>query len=79
MTDLPCTFTLIDADTNKARWYYIDTATDLFGETVLVKRWGRIGRTGQEKLEWFDDLKALEDAIDYITRRRLQHKYLIEI
>lgn len=75
MTSLPCTFTLIDPDTNKARWYYIDTATDLFGETVLIKRWGRIGRTGQEKLEWFDDLNLLENEVKSIMQRRKRHGY----
>lgn len=75
MTALPCTFTLIDPDTNKARWYYINTSTDLFGETVLIKRWGRMGRNGQEKLEWFHDPKVLQREIELVSRRRLQHGY----
>lgn len=77
MTTLPCTFTLIDPDTNKARWYYINTATDLFGETVLIKRWGRIGRTGQEKLEWFESSTALKAEINTTIRRRLRNGYFV--
>ena len=77
MTTLPCTFTVIDPDTNKARWYYINTATDLFGETVLIKRWGRIGRTGQEKLEWFESSTALKAEINTTIRRRLRNGYFV--
>ena len=77
MTTLPCTFTLIDPDTNKARWYYINTATDLFGETVLIKRWGRIGRIGQEKLEWFESSTALKAEINTTIRRRLRNGYFV--
>ena len=66
---------LIDPETNKARWYSLATSKDLWGNTVLIKRWGRINRRGQEKLEWFNDAKSLRVAIQKTHKRRLNHQY----
>lgn len=75
MTTLPCMWTLIDPEANKARWYYMTTSKDLFGDTVLIRRWGRINRRGQERFETFESDEALEKAVHQIIKRRLQHGY----
>lgn len=66
---------LIDPTTNKARWYSLTTSQDLWGNTVLIKRWGRINRRGQEKLEWFNNAESLRVAIQKTHQRRFKHQY----
>lgn len=50
----------IDADKNMARYYMLTIQQTLFGETAVVRTWGRIGRAGGEMTEVFDKEK---DAI----------------
>jgi predicted DNA-binding WGR domain protein len=47
-----------------ARFYFLDLEIGLFGHTVLVRRWGRIGTYGRRREHWFDDpaLAQLEMA-----------------
>ncbi|WP_429932932.1 WGR domain-containing protein [Agrobacterium vitis] len=39
----------IDADRHMARYYALTIEPNLFGELTLVRRWGRIGSSGQQK------------------------------
>jgi predicted DNA-binding WGR domain protein len=39
---------------NMARFYVILLQESLFGDIMLIQRWGRIGTHGQTKTEWFD-------------------------
>ncbi len=41
----------IDPVRNMRRFYTVSVGRSLFGEPVLIRRWGRIGSFGQEKLE----------------------------
>lgn len=41
----------IDADRNMARFYRVDIVPTLFGETCLLKTWGRIGTIGRTVFE----------------------------
>ncbi len=68
---------LIDPSTNKARWYSLTTSKDLWGNTVLIKRWGRINRIGQQQFEWFDDEESLLRAIQTTHQKRMQHQYQV--
>lgn len=47
-----------DATRNMARFYALSIEPDLFGGAALVRRWGRIGKSGQRRI----DLHAQEDA-----------------
>lgn len=40
-----------DPAINLFRFYAISIERDLFGETLLVRRWGRIGTLGQARVE----------------------------
>ena len=35
-----------------ARFYVLDLEVGLFGHTVLVRRWGRIGTYGRRREHW---------------------------
>jgi predicted DNA-binding WGR domain protein len=43
----------IDVKKNMARYYTLSIQPTLFGETAVVRCWGRIGRRGGEKCEVF--------------------------
>lgn len=58
-----------DPAKNIARFYRMTVLPNLFGEWTLCREWGRIGTSGQVRLEWFRDkeqaitkLLALEKA-----------------
>ncbi|RUV46784.1 WGR domain-containing protein, partial [Mesorhizobium sp. M5C.F.Ca.IN.020.29.1.1] len=44
-----------DAGRNMARFYALSIEETLFGQTCLVRRWGRIGTTGRVVQHSFDD------------------------
>jgi predicted DNA-binding WGR domain protein len=63
----------IDQDCNMARFYALSVQPTLFGEVSLVRNWGRIGRSGQTKVETFDakeDMGAAFARLERVKRRR---------
>ena len=53
----------IDTTKNMARFYAMSIEPDLFGGSALVRRWGRIGTRGQERIDLFtDDLQAINTS-----------------
>ena len=47
--------TRCDLARNMRRFYALSLEPNLFGETTLVRNWGRIGTSGQSRLHTFDD------------------------
>ena len=41
----------IEPEQNVARFYALMIERDLFGQTVLVRHWGRIGGRGRERVD----------------------------
>ncbi len=41
----------VEPERNVARFYALMIERDLFGRTVLVRHWGRIGSQGHERLD----------------------------
>lgn len=57
-----------DASINLSRFYALSVQRSLFGEWVLVRRWGRIGsRGGQTMSEYFD---TEDETLDALARMR---------
>jgi predicted DNA-binding WGR domain protein len=53
-----------------ARFYVLMMQPTLFGETALVRQWGRIGTRGREKIEYFrDDTEAISAAATLAVRK----------
>ncbi|WP_051927666.1 WGR domain-containing protein [Ruegeria halocynthiae] len=52
-----CSVTLYhdDAALNKARFYRLDLSTNLWGEQIVERHWGRRGTWGQYRLATFGD------------------------
>jgi predicted DNA-binding WGR domain protein len=56
---------------NMARFYALSIEPSLFGRTSLVRRWGRIGTRGQEKIHLFEDEgEALSLFLDIARTKR---------
>lgn len=52
----------IDPPNNVHRFYRIEITPGLFGEWSLVREWGRIGQSGQVRVDWYDTETAAKDA-----------------
>ncbi|MEO9515253.1 MAG: WGR domain-containing protein [Paracoccaceae bacterium] len=47
---------------NLFRFYRMDIVRGLFGDWGLVRNWGRIGNSGQQRTDWFETEGAAKDA-----------------
>lgn len=63
---------------NRFRFYSLSLGEDLWGEEVLVKRWGRIGGRKRENYIWPESQRELLELIDRIKERREEHDYQLE-
>ena len=64
----------IDPATNCWR-FYRTLQEDLFGGTVLVRSWGRLGTTGQERRERFNDVVAAQKELMRWVRVKQRRGY----
>lgn len=62
-----CLLDRIAHERNMARFYEMSVEPTLFGEVALVRRWGRIGTWGRQRIDIHPDghaaLAALEDMV----------------
>lgn len=61
-----------DAAGNSQRFYRMELLPGLFGDWSLVREWGRPGRPGQLRVDWFDDEAAAKDARFAIQMKKAQ-------
>ncbi|NTI46107.1 WGR domain-containing protein [Agrobacterium rhizogenes] len=61
----------IDPSRNMARFYEISLEPTLFGETSLVRIWGRLGTRGQQRIDVFPSEKpAVEAFLELLRQKR---------
>ena len=65
----------IDPSRNMARFYAISVQPTLFGELSLVRRWGRIGARGRDKIETISEPDEIADARGRIERQKRGRGY----
>jgi len=65
----------IDASRNMARYYALSIEPTLFGKASLVRRWGRIGTFGQQKIQLFDNEAGAIDAFHALLREKRARGY----
>ncbi|NTF52720.1 WGR domain-containing protein [Agrobacterium rhizogenes] len=64
-------FQRIDPSRNMARFYEISLEPTLFGETSLVRIWGRLGTRGQQRIDVFSSEKrAVEAFLELLRQKR---------
>ncbi|SFE71350.1 WGR domain-containing protein [Roseivivax sediminis] len=49
-------------EANLHRYYRMEIVPGLFGEWALVREWGRIGRSGQMRIDWFNTEAEAKNA-----------------
>ena len=65
----------IDPSRNMARYYTLAIEPTLFGEISLTRAWGRIGTSGQQKIEVFSSERDAVAAFLDLTRQKRQKGY----
>jgi predicted DNA-binding WGR domain protein len=66
----------IDATRNMARFYALSLQPTLFGQTSLVRNWGRIGTRGRQKVELFDAENNAAVALSKLATRKRKRGYI---
>ena len=60
-----------DVARNMARFYAVSIERDLLGDTVAVRRWGRIGTHGQSlRIAYADAALARDDLLALLAGKR---------
>ena len=65
----------IDASQNVHRFYRMEIMPGLFGDWSLVREWGRIGQSGQIRVDWFPSEAAAKDARFDIQMQKAKRGY----
>jgi len=78
MEKLIASWRSVKPEENRFRFYSLSLGRDLWGEEVLVKRWGRIGGRKRETYLWPESHKELMELIDEINEKRSEHDYRLK-
>jgi predicted DNA-binding WGR domain protein len=67
----------ISPDRNMSRYYAVDVEVGLFGCTLLVRRWGRIGRAGegQQRIDEHVSEEAAAQALEALAGAKTRRGY----
>ncbi len=60
---------------NMARFYALSLDVSLFGEALLVRRWGRIGTRGRERADVFVSPDEAAAAMQALASRKVRRGY----
>ena len=69
----PLLLTRVDPSCNMRRFYSVALATSLFG---VVRRWGRIGRQGQSRTDWYERSGPAEAVRQMLVARKRRRGYV---
>ena len=58
-----------------ARFYCLSLESSLFGETILVLRWGRIGTHGRRREQYFADSGTATAALERKAQAKARRGY----
>lgn len=65
----------IDTASNAHRFYRMEIMPGLFGDWSLIREWGRIGQSGQVRVDWFPSEAAAKDARFNIQMQKAKRGY----
>jgi len=61
----------VDPAMNLSRYYVVSIEPTLFAENTVVRRWGRIGSWGRQRLEFTDTAGEARQALEtWLARKR---------
>jgi predicted DNA-binding WGR domain protein len=69
------TLARVRPEQNERRFYHLEIRPDLFGRTMLVRRWGRIGTSGRQRLDPHPDAGAALNALAQLVRAKRRRGY----
>ncbi|WP_026622779.1 WGR domain-containing protein [Ensifer sp. WSM1721] len=64
-----------DPAKNMARYYAMEIGQTMFGEACLIRRWGRIGKRGQEKQHVFEREEEAVRLFLYLLKQKRARGY----
>jgi predicted DNA-binding WGR domain protein len=64
-----------DASRNLARFYVLAMEPTLFGDTAVVREWGRVGSSGRRRLELRADPDAAAESLEVWLARKRRRGY----
>ncbi len=64
-----------DARKNMARYYAMSIEPNLFGEACLIRRWGRIGASGQRLVHHFEREEEAVGLFLQLLRQKRRRGY----
>ena len=65
----------LDPTVNMARFYALSLENSLFGDILLVRRWGRIGTHGRVRFDWFDSPAEAANELTRIATGKARRGY----
>lgn len=65
----------IRPERNERRFYAIFVMGDLFGYSLVVRNWGRIGTGGRLRIDSHPDANSAATAIVHLVRRKRRRGY----
>ena len=75
--DLQVILERTDPAHNVARYYVLSVEATLFARNTFVRRWGRIGSTGRQRLEFFDSRDTAGLALETWLARKRKRGYML--
>ena len=76
-SDLQVILERTDPANNVARYYVLSVEATLFARNTLVRRWGRIGSTGRQRLEFFESRDTAGLALEAWLARKRKRGYAL--
>jgi predicted DNA-binding WGR domain protein len=67
----------LEPSRNIARFYVLAIEPTLFGDTALVREWGRIGSLGRRRLDLHASAMSAREALDVWLARKVRRGYQI--
>jgi predicted DNA-binding WGR domain protein len=65
----------IDEEKNMARYYVLAIEPSLFGDTALVREWGRIGYGGKRRMDLYQGERQAVIALGDWLARKMRRGY----
>jgi predicted DNA-binding WGR domain protein len=67
----------IDGMRNMARYYVLSIEPTLFGDTAMVREWGRIGNSGQRRTDLYAKHRDARTSLSTWLQRKLKRGYVV--
>jgi predicted DNA-binding WGR domain protein len=62
---------------NMARYYLLAIEPSLFGDATLIREWGRIGQSGQRRVELYETQSKAVEALETWLERKYRRGYAL--